>query len=52
MTDRRPRGAGSIFKDKGSSTWRIQFSDHGVAHRESSGSADRKVAERQNGGLE
>jgi len=51
MTDKRPR-AGSILEDRGSSTWRIQSSDHASCIESPAESAGRKVAERQNGGFE
>ena len=43
---KRKRGEGSIFRDAGSQTWRIKYSDHGKAHRESSGSSDIAVAKK------
>jgi hypothetical protein len=45
-TSKRKRGEGSIFRDAGSQTWRIKFSDRGIARRESSGSSDIKVAKK------
>ncbi|MGA7558277.1 MAG: tyrosine-type recombinase/integrase [Terriglobales bacterium] len=41
----RPRGSGSIYQN-GSSVWWIKFYSRGRAHRESSHSPDRKVAEK------
>src|SRR6266852_4535256 len=47
MTDsRRERVRGSIFRDKGSSNWRIKYSDRGRTHREGTHSPDKKVAEK------
>jgi hypothetical protein len=42
----RPRGSGSIYRDRGSSIWHIKFYDRGLPRRESSHSSDLAVAER------
>ena len=40
------RGAGSLFKQAGSSNWFSSFSRHGVEHVESCGTADLKAAKK------
>lgn len=44
--EKRERGSGSIFRNKGSSIWHIKYYSRGIPQRESSGSSDPQVAER------
>ena len=42
----RPRGTGSIYQQKGSSNWWIQYYRNGKVYRQSAGTAKRRQAER------
>jgi integrase len=44
--EKRERGSGNYFRDKGSRNWRIRYSDHGVMRRESTHSSDLEVAKK------
>lgn len=43
---KRPRGTGSVYRQRDGANWWVAYSDRGVKHRESSGSTDYKVAEK------
>jgi len=45
-TIKRPRGSGSIFRQRGGTIWWVAYSDRGIKHRESSGSSDYTIAEK------
>ena len=42
---KKPRGTGSIYKQKGSNNWRVQFSANGKTVNESTGTDNRRKAE-------
>jgi hypothetical protein len=43
---KRPRGTGCIYQQKGSSNWWIQYYQNGKSYRESTGTDNRRRAER------
>ena len=43
---KRPRGTGSIYQQKGSSNWWIQYYQNGKSYRESTGTDNRRRAEK------
>jgi hypothetical protein len=46
MTTRRPKGTGSIYQRPDSAVFWLKYSRHGKPYRESSGTTDRRKAER------
>src|SRR5215468_9917074 len=46
IDQKRPRGTGCIYQQKGSSNWWIQYYRNGKAYRQSAGTTNRRKAER------